>query len=736
MSETSRGITGIYKELRRRNVFRVAMVYLIASWILIQIAETTFPALNLPDWTVTFVVVLLAMGFPIAVIFAWAFELTPEGLKKTVHVDPTESLTSTTGQRINYMIIGSLVVAVLVLVYTHDGFEADDSERVTAGKKQSIAVLPFVNMSDDNQNEFFSDGLSEELLNVLAQIDGLQVAGRTSSFHFKGQNEDLRTIGEQLGVEHLLEGSVRKSGDRIRVTAQLIKASDGFHLWSDTYDYEMDDVFQIQDEISLAVVDALKVTLLGEQRERLAKRATENIEAHNLYLRGRQYLHLRTQESVEQAITLFEQAVRMDPEFALAYSGLADSINILSNNHNVFTNEEALERSRPLIERSLAIDDTLAETWASLGLIEIHAQEPEAAVEALERSMEINPSYTQAYLWYASVISNAPYNDPERSVEILRKVLAMDPLSRVARNNIGANLMQMGRFEEAEAQWRKAIALDPDYDTTYVALSNLYSNNYYRHDEALTWLEKAHQVAPEDAGNSINFVGLYLELGMVEEANRWAFHVRSTAPNHPFAMMIPSYVALYQQDVETALLETERLIDTPLWQTPFVKNARIQALMLAERFEDGLDIARESYPEVFEADYELVAFNDLQQVTLISIMLMKTGDREKADRLLATRRQLAIDRLPSESAREAMLATNSVIADDYDGFIKHLSRAVDLGWRQNVGMGWTLDQWPMTQHYVGRSEFDALVKRIGVDIAEQRARVEMHLQEKSATDAI
>ena len=197
-----------------------------------------------------------------------------------------------------------------------------------AGPK-SIAVLPFVNMSGDADNEYFSDGLSEELLNLLAQVDGLRVAARTSSFFFKGQNEDLRSVGDKLGVEHVLEGSVRKSGNRIRVTAQLIKVNDGFHLWSDTYDYEMDDIFKIQDEISLAVVDALKVNLLGEERQRITKRATTNVEAHNLYLRGRQFLHLRTLESVEQAEKLFEQAVRMDPNYALAYSGLADAVNLL-----------------------------------------------------------------------------------------------------------------------------------------------------------------------------------------------------------------------------------------------------------------------------------------------------------------------------------------------------------------------------------------------------------------------
>jgi TolB-like protein len=738
MAESAGGFSKFYKELRRRNVFRVTTVYLIASWILIQIAETTFPALNLPDWTVTFVVVLLAMGFPIAVIFAWAFELTPEGLKKTTQVDPTVSVTSVTGQRINYMIIASLATAVFVLTFTHDWFDTtkESGSPTGAQEKQSIAVLPFVNMSDDNQNEFFSDGLSEELLNVLAQVDGLQVAGRTSSFHFKGENTDLRTIGKELGVEHLLEGSVRKSGDQIRVTAQLVKASDGFHLWSDTYDYQMDDIFQIQDEISLAVVDALKVTLLGEQRERLTKRTTENIEAHNLYLRGRQYLHLRTQESIQQAMKLFEQAVRMDPEYALAYSGLSDAINILSNNHNVFTNEDALERSRPLMERALALDDSLAESWASLGLIEIHANNAEAAIEALKRSMEINPSYTQAYLWYASAVSGPPHNRPEESVEVLERVLTMDPLSRVARNNIAANLVQMGRFEEGEAQLKRAIALDPDYDTSYIGLFNLYTGIYYRHDEALRWLEKAYEMAPDDTGNASNFIGLYLDLGMEKGARKWAAYVSSTAPNHPFAYGMPSYMALYEQNTDQALIETEKLAKTPVGRAQFATAFRIQALMLANRNDDALELAREHYPAMFEADVELTDFNDLQQAGLVTSLLVKSGDKESATSLLEAWRIFANEQMPDESTLEAALAMRALAADEYDGFVQHLTRAVDLGWRRTIGINWTLDKAPATRIYLGRPEFDALVERIAVDIAKQRARAEQHLRETNSADAI
>ncbi|MGB5248579.1 MAG: hypothetical protein WBO47_03045 [Gammaproteobacteria bacterium] len=232
MSDTAGGFGRFLREMRRRNVFKVATVYLIAAWVLIQIAETTFPALGLPEWTVTFVVMLLLLGLPIALILAWAFEVTPEGIKKTAEVPVQESITSNTGQRINYLIIGTLAVAVIGLTLTHKRFgigEFGGAADEDTGPK-SIAVLPFVNMSGDADNEYFSDGLSEELLNVLAQVDGLRVAARTSSFFFKGQNQDLRNVGDKLGVEHVLEGSVRKSGNRIRVTAQLINVNDGFHL--------------------------------------------------------------------------------------------------------------------------------------------------------------------------------------------------------------------------------------------------------------------------------------------------------------------------------------------------------------------------------------------------------------------------------------------------------------------------------------------------------------------------
>jgi TolB-like protein/lipopolysaccharide biosynthesis regulator YciM len=665
MSGKKRGSGGILQELQRRNVFKVAMVYLIASWVLIQVAETTFPALQLPEWTVTFVVVVLGILFPIAVIFAWAFELTPEGLKKSGEVDPGESITSSTGQRINYLIIGTLVIAVVVLVTTHGGLGGSGQPSADADKTKSIAVLPFVNMSDDASNEYFSDGLSEELLNVLAQVDGLRVAARTSSFHFKGQNEDLRSVGDKLGVEHVLEGSVRKSGNRIRVTAQLIKVDDGFHLWSDTYDHEMDDVFRIQDEISLAVVDALKVNLLGADRERLTKRATTNVEAHNLYLRGRQFLHLRTLESVEQAEKLFERAVRMDPGYALAYSGLSDATNLLSTNHQLMPAETAYERTAPLLERAMVLDPESAEVWASRGLAEMNISNLEAAEDALRRAMELNPSYAPAYLWYASALAQAP-GRAEEAIEVLRKTLEIDPLSRVAQNNIAANYLELGRYEDAATQWRRLVTLDPDYPTGYLGLYRLNRTFFFNLDEAHRWLLKAHAVSERDVRTTIEFVFLYSDLDMPEQAQRWNRRIMLESPEHPMSRMLPIYKAVYDKDFELADRLANPLTETDVSKFGDFRSTRILMLVMLDRTAEALDLAATWYPDLLTED-PVVTTNNHDVSTEVIFALARSGNKEKARRLLAAEDAHQAtdhrDRTPAEAA--VIMSVNAAAAGEH-----------------------------------------------------------------------
>jgi len=713
--------------MRRRNVFKVATVYLIASWLLIQIAETTFPALNLPEWTVTFVVMLLLMGLPISLILAWAFEVTPEGIKKTAEVPVDESITPATGQRINYLIIGSLAAAVVFLAITHGGFRTGVDSSDGENAPRSIAVLPFVNMSGDEENEYFSDGLSEELLNVLAQVDGLRVAARTSSFFFKGQNEDLRDVGEKLGVAHVLEGSVRKSGNRIRVTAQLIKVEDGFHLWSDTYDYEMDDVFRIQDEISLAVVDALKVNLLGEDRQRLTKRATTNVEAHNLYLRGRQFLHLRTLESIEQAEKLFERAVRMDPDYALAYSGLADAVNLLATNHQMMPVETAYERTAPLLERAMALDPESAEVWASKGLAEMNIRELDKAEAALKRSMELNPSYAPAYLWYASALGETPGRS-EEAIEVLRKTLEIDPLSRVAQNNIAFNLMQLGRYDEAEIQMRRLITLDPDYPVGYLGLYNLNRSIFARLDEGHRWLLKAHEVSERDVRTTIEFVFLYSDLGMDEEADRWIRRIRLESPEHPVARMLPAYEAIFEKDFVRAEQLTAELMQTDLSNFPYLRSARVFTLTMVDRADEALDLVEGWYPELLATE-PIVDTNNHDLSTETMFALNRAGRHEQLSRLQAVeeahQKKDHANRPPAQTARA--FAGNAAAAGDTEQAMWLWKEAIDQGWLGSAEWGWKLTESEYLGDAASSPEVAELQQRIDTALAAQREAVRQQL---------
>ena len=342
-------MSSLYAELKRRNIFRVAVAYLIVGWVVMQVAEVLSPILRLPEWAVPMALYIGVLGFPFAMIFTWAFELTPDGLKRSSEVHPEESISHETASWLNRLLL--LLMAMVIVALLVDRFlisgspqsnaidqsvtkvqalspagDAAEKSEADSGKARSIAVLPFVNMSNDPEQEYFSDGISEELLNSLVKIRELRVAARTSSFAFKDKNLDITDIGGQLNVETVLEGSVRKSGKRLRITAQLINVEDGYHLWSESYDRDLTDIFVIQDEISAAIVDALRVHLAGA--EELAPSSKVDVQAYNFYLLARHNLRLRTQESLSLAVKQYQQAIDIDPSYAAAWAGIYAAIAI------------------------------------------------------------------------------------------------------------------------------------------------------------------------------------------------------------------------------------------------------------------------------------------------------------------------------------------------------------------------------------------------------------------------
>jgi len=366
-------------EARRRKVFRVAAVYIVAAWVVIQVAGEAFEAFGIPDAALRHIWMGAFLGFPLALIFGWYYDITGQGIVHTPPADPDEQIDLSL-HKSDYIILAAFIFVVVLITYpligeisrTQPDLQPDIA--ISEAPPNSIAVLPFVNMSGDDDNEYFSDGISEELLNKLAQLSELRVAARTSSFYFKDKNEPIPLIAAQLGVRTVLEGSVRKVGNKVRVTAQLINAKDGYHLWSEHFDRELGDIFAIQDEIATKVVDALKVTLLGSDASRLNRHPTENFDAYNAYLLGRQRMGQRTSNSLREAVDYFHKAIELDPHFALAYVGLADAYNHLGTWGNL-SREEIIANAEPAAKKALELDEQSGEaTSPQTNQKEAHSQ--------------------------------------------------------------------------------------------------------------------------------------------------------------------------------------------------------------------------------------------------------------------------------------------------------------------------------------------------------------------------
>ncbi len=407
------------------------------------------------------------------------------------------------------------VVATVVFWPGRDPSAPTEPAAVAGPEPNSIAVLPFANMSGNPDNEYFSDGLAEELLNVLARLQGLRVAARTSSFHFKGYTGDIGEIGKQLNVATVLEGSVRRAGDKVRVTAQLINVADGFHLWSDTYDRELDDIFGIQEDIAAQVVGALEVTLLGEEATRLAKRPTENLAAYDAYLLGQQRMARRRSDSLVEAVEYFQKAIDLDPNYALAYVGLADA-HLLLTLHGTVDRRDAHSRAKVAVETALKLDGRLGEAYATRGLIQALDVNVEGAESSFRRAIELSPGYATAYLRYGMFFKNS--REPERALEMLRKALDLDPLSPEVNRYLAGVLSDLGRTREAIERYRRAIEIDPGFAPGYASMADVYADDLGQLEEALRWYEKAIEVDPGNPQVRFKLASTYQDMGRFDDA--------------------------------------------------------------------------------------------------------------------------------------------------------------------------------------------------------------------------
>jgi TolB-like protein len=460
-----------FAELKRRNVYKVAITYAVVAWLLIQAASILLPTFEAPAWVMKAFVVLLAFGFVISVMISWAFEATPEGLKRTKDVSPEMSLPSWSARKFAAFIISLALIAAGLFAFQFlrpVGTSRRDVGQIEEGRpggaslsisQKSIAVLPLLNESGDPKDEYFSDGLSEELIAALAQIKDLKVIGRSSSFRFKDRKEETKTIGEKLGVATLLEGTVRKQGERVRIVAELINAADGIELWTRTFDRELKDIFAVQQEIAAAVASSLKVTLLGADSSSAQTAATKSVEAHNAYLQGHFYFQRRNLDDYRKAVAYFDQAIQVDPNYALAYAERSEAWTLIGD----LTGEgkTAWPKARTDAEKAVAIAPTLAEAHAALGWVRFFTEWRFAeGLSELKRAKELAPANPTANDLLARMIVYLGRLDEAENQG--RQAVESDPLAAAPQNNLARILWYEGKLDEADAAARKAAELQPN----------------------------------------------------------------------------------------------------------------------------------------------------------------------------------------------------------------------------------------------------------------------------------
>jgi TolB-like protein/Tfp pilus assembly protein PilF len=679
-----------FEELKRRNVVRVGIAYTVTSWLVLQLADIIVDNLPVPDWTMQAIMLALVCGLPVVLVFAWAFELTPEGLKKEKDVDRSESITNKTGRKLDRAIIVILVFALGYFVF--DKFAPFDSGDETPGivqakapeemesgpeksapagtiPEKSIAVLPFVNMSSDADQEYFSDGISEELLNVLAKFPGVHVAARTSSFQFKGQNQDIGEIAKMLKVRHVLEGSVRKSGNKVRITAQLIEADTGYHLWSETYDREIDDIFAVQDEISAAIGDAMRVELALSGGQQAAPKVAEssNTAAYEAFLQGRHLVNQRGRRNIFSARDHLERSVRLDPDYAPAQAWLAIAHSLLlagPSTYGDYTTGEMIRAATPHAEKAMELDNNLAEAYGARGLMALNIPDLPGAMSDLERALELNPVYVDAMTWY--MLAAQGMGDWKTTVDTARQIVEVDPLSVVGRMNYTGVLS----VYDVQAARDMAMSIEPQNRwAAYTARGNAEFNESI--SQAMFWLLRAYGEDPADEFSNQGLMYVLSILGESEEA------VRISDRGH-------HYVELFKGNAEAAVhIARANLANDP--------ENNVAKLELADMLYAGRqpEMAAGYYESVMKTVPDGAILLSPVDLTTSSMMryawvLSQSGDTASAEELVQRHRASYQSREsigyvgPFDYVSEAIARA---VEGDEQGVVEMLTLAVDTGYR-------------------------------------------------------
>ena len=724
-----------FNELKRRNVFKVAAAYIIVGWLIMQAGDTLAPALHLPKWVNSLLAFFLLLGFPLALFFSWAFEMTPEGIKKEKEVDRSKSITQVTGQKLNNIIIGILVLALAYFaidkfvlqpqISAESSVAVEESASEEKPIVQSIAVLPFVDMSANSDNEYFSDGLTEELLNILSKIKELHVAGRTSSFAFKGKDEDLRSIGEKLNVVSILEGSVRKDDkrNRVRITAQLINVENGYHLWSETYDRDLNDIFAIQDEIAHEVARALRITLLGEDEARLEQVKSTEINAYDYYLKGLQGLNESGYVSLDNAVTQFQQALTLDPTYAPAKVGLVTAWTTMVTT-GAMTRQQALIRGLPLLEQVLEEQPQYSAARVQMASLRVIEGDNEAAEKEYIAVLDDDPRNTFGLQRYGRFLFN---NERiEQGTALIEAALEIDPYSTPVLWGQCQTNAYLQRVEIALAACERIKEIEPDGPQGWYgwALTYMYSGDIARGAKGYS---EAIERDPGDFEMIAAMTQFWLLMGDAEQAEQWLNRAEAIGAGQPIPTVSRLMLLKYreQHDLARNLAEKTMALKADDRHGSQFAFRQLWAFELARvgDYQAALTPFQEFSPWAFET--ELVLPEDVgnqigNMIQIAALLKLAEPTSERPAELLEVVEELNGKQHPRWGvwASDLTSAYIAAIRGEFDIALQSLNNAWDKQWR----LGWRrvlLEDVVFTQL---RNEpgYQELIARFETDMERQR----------------
>jgi TolB-like protein/Tfp pilus assembly protein PilF len=636
-----------FGELNRRNVIRVGIAYAIAAWVIIQVADVVLENIAAPAWVIQSIMLLLGLGLPVALIFSWAYEVTPEGVKRESEIDRTASITGVTGHRLDRAIIVLLVIALGYFVWESriatrsNDVPANAIVQQDESAELSIAVLPFENRSNLTEDEFFTEGMHDDLLTTLAKIGSMKVISRTSVMEYKDTTKKIPEIARELGVNNILEGGVQRSGNQVRINMQLIDAQTDEHLWAEIYDRELtaENLFAIQSEISAAIAQALRTALSSDEQRRISTAPTDNLQAYDAYWRGRPLMDTREAGKLEQAAAYFEQAVELDPQFALAWVGIADAYSHLSS-YGSMTTAQTLDVRQDAVDKALAINPDLGEAYASLGSLEQSRNRYDEAEAAYRTAIEKSPNYAPAYQWLSFLLAIAEETIDE-GIELARRAAEIDPHSTVVLVNLAQLYRYKGAYDDATREIDNALSFDPGFVYGHVVRADIYRMTG-RLDESLESIKTAVELDPKSPYQHLLLVERYLALGAVDAAYKALREMSAAVGRHFFVRLARIQIGIDAGNEGDVYPLIQSALDKPGYN-----RSTQMALIALLKFQDMQGIGQVTAklePQFSPAALRGIGSDDPSAACLFAWMLQQSGFEEKSELLLET----ALHRLENE----------------------------------------------------------------------------------------